>query len=225
MNTRNKDWKTNSRGLFVFPSQCILAPDAISEHRRMTHSAISLVKFVQSLWSLTDFHVHLAASSSSPPVHNYWICYFTRPSTDVFTAALAIALYRDVVLDVAAKSHRKGIAQVRSSAIAEQTGKNLRGQVTIEMVIVFDPGGGTFYVPILEDKDGVLEAISKDITNSFICIAPLSVDNFDLHHLTSKVLNNFISTLIFIKKVVEIFGFSEKEPEPFRVKSVGALAG
>ncbi|KAJ8535554.1 hypothetical protein K7X08_023274 [Anisodus acutangulus] len=183
----------------------------------MTHSAISLVKFVQSVWSLTDCPVHLAASSSSPPVHNYWICYFTRPSTDVFTAALAIALFHDVVLDVAAKSHRKGIAQVRSSVIAEQTEKISRGQVTIEMVIVFDPGGGTFYVPILEDKDGVLEAISKDITNSFICIAPLSVDNFDLHHLTSKVLNNFISTLIFIKKVVEIFGFSDKEPEDLTI--------
>ncbi|XP_059285113.1 uncharacterized protein LOC132038464 [Lycium ferocissimum] len=67
-----------------------------------------------------------------------------------------------------------------------QTGKFSRGQVTLEMVIVFDPGGGTFYVIILEDRDGVLEAISKAITNLFICNEPLSINNFDLHHLTSK---------------------------------------
>ncbi|WMV09678.1 hypothetical protein MTR67_003063 [Solanum verrucosum] len=82
MNTRNKDWEKNSRGLFAFRSQCMnLKFDASLESRRMTHPAISLASFVQSLWSLTDFPTSLAEDGSSSMMHNYWTCDFTRPLT------------------------------------------------------------------------------------------------------------------------------------------------
>ncbi|KAH0757368.1 hypothetical protein KY290_020861 [Solanum tuberosum] len=50
MNTQNKDWEKNSRGLFAFRSQCMnLKFDASLESRRMTHPTISLASFIQSL--------------------------------------------------------------------------------------------------------------------------------------------------------------------------------
>lgn len=178
LNTRNKDWEKSSRGLFVFPSQYMTSTlDAILERRRMTHPTISLASVVQSLESLTDFPSSLAEDGSSSLVHNYWTCYFTRPLTDFFTDALVSAVYHDVV----GKIHRTGTAQVRSCVIAGQTGKMSRGQIAFEMVIVFDPGGGTFDIPILEDMDGVLAEISKAITNLFIINMLLSVDKYDLH--------------------------------------------
>lgn len=85
MNTRNKDWERNSRGLFAFRSQCMnLKFDTSLESIRMTHPTISLATFVQSLWSLTNSPTSLAEDGSSPMTHNYWTCYFTRPLTDFF---------------------------------------------------------------------------------------------------------------------------------------------
>ncbi|KAH0765412.1 hypothetical protein KY285_001283 [Solanum tuberosum] len=47
MNTQNKDWEKNSRGLFAFLSQCMnLKFDASLESRRMTHPTPSLASFV-----------------------------------------------------------------------------------------------------------------------------------------------------------------------------------
>ncbi|KAH0679051.1 hypothetical protein KY284_020136 [Solanum tuberosum] len=65
------------------------------------------------------------------------------------------------------------------------------------MILVFDPEGGTFDVPILEDMDGVLLKISKAITNLSICNMPLYADKHDLHQLTLKVLINLISFLLY----------------------------
>ncbi|KAH0781188.1 hypothetical protein KY290_000786 [Solanum tuberosum] len=192
MNTRNKDWEKNSRGLFAFPSQCMnLKFDASLESRRMTHPTLSLASFVQSLRSLADFPTSLAEDGSSPMMHNYWTCYFTRPLTDFFTDSLISSPYHEVE-----KFHREGIALVYPCVIARQTKKISRGQIALEMVLVFDPEGGTFDVPILEDMDGVLLKISKAITNLSICNMPLSADKHD-HQLTLKVLINLISFLLY----------------------------
>ncbi|KAH0683596.1 hypothetical protein KY289_021348 [Solanum tuberosum] len=95
------------------------------------------------------------------------------------------------------KFHREGIALVYPCVIARQTEKISRGQIAFEMILVFDPGGGTFDVPILEDMDGVLLEIYKAITNLSICNMPLSADKRDLHQLTLKVLINLISILLY----------------------------
>ncbi|KAH0636592.1 hypothetical protein KY289_036507 [Solanum tuberosum] len=94
-------------------------------------------------------------------------------------------------------SEREGIALVYPCVIARQTEKISRGQIALEMILVFDPEGGTFDVPILEDMDGVLLKISKAITNLSICNMPLSADKHDLHQLTLKVLINLISFLLY----------------------------
>ncbi|KAK4737550.1 hypothetical protein R3W88_001247 [Solanum pinnatisectum] len=102
--------------------------------------------------------------------------------TDFFTNSLISSPYHKV-----GKFHREGIALVYPCVIARQTEKISRGQISFEMLLVFDPGGGTFDVPILEDMDGVLLEISKAITNLSICNMPLSTDKRDLHQLTLKV--------------------------------------
>lgn len=65
MNTRNKDWEKNSKGLFAFHSQCTNFKFGTSlECRRMTHPIISLASIVQSLRSLTNFPTYLAEDGS-----------------------------------------------------------------------------------------------------------------------------------------------------------------
>lgn len=129
-------------------------------------------------------------------MHNYWTCYFTRPLTDFFNDSLISSPYHKV-----GKFHREGIALVYTCVIARQTEKISRGQITFEMILVsvFDPGGGTFDVPILEDMDGVLLEISKAITNVSICNMSLSADERDLHQLKLKVFINLISILLYLR--------------------------
>ncbi|TMX02964.1 hypothetical protein EJD97_019014 [Solanum chilense] len=143
-----------------------LTLDAILEHRRIIHPAISLAIAVPSLWSLLDFPASLAEDNYSPLVHNSRTCYFSKPLTVFIDDALVSAPYHHVVL----KIHREGIAQASSDVIAGQTGKILRRQITFEMVIVFDLGGCTFDVPNLEDMDGVLAEISKGINTLAIAV-------------------------------------------------------
>ncbi|KAK4370048.1 hypothetical protein RND71_009523 [Anisodus tanguticus] len=70
------------------------------------------------------------------------------------------------------------------------------------MIVVFGPGGGDFDVLILEDKDGVFEALLKAITNLFIYNALLSVDNFDRLYLKATIHNITKS-----KYGLSLFGF------------------
>ncbi|OIT01819.1 hypothetical protein A4A49_08300 [Nicotiana attenuata] len=121
-------------------------------------------------------------------LHNhYWTCYFTRPTTDFSADALAISPYLGVVIDATGKVLRERTAQVLQGVIVGQTGVNLGAQVNFALIVVFDLGGGPSDAPILEDSDGVLEAILKAIANLSICIAPLSVDNFCFHQLKATI--------------------------------------
>ncbi|XP_016486037.2 uncharacterized protein LOC107806402 isoform X1 [Nicotiana tabacum] len=106
--------------------------------------------------------------------HHYCARYFTRPTTDFNAPHLGL------VLNVAGQFHREGTAQVLQIVIAGKTGVNPRAQVTFEMHVVFDPGGGPLDVPILEARDGVFEATLNAIATLFIYNAPLSVDTLDL---------------------------------------------
>lgn len=85
-----------------------------------------------------------------------------------------------------AKVTKKGIAQVLQGVKAGKTLVYIV-QVTIEIIVFFDPGGGTFGVPILEDSDDVIEAILKAIANLFPYITSLFVDNSDDHHLKATI--------------------------------------
>ncbi|OIS98385.1 hypothetical protein A4A49_00073 [Nicotiana attenuata] len=112
-------------------------------------------------------------------------CY--TATTDFSADALAISPHLGVVLDATGKVLREGTAQVLQGVIVGQTGVNLRAQVTFALIVVFNPGGGPSDAPILEDNDGVLEAILKAIANLSICIVPLSVDNFCFHQLKATI--------------------------------------
>ncbi|KAK4734786.1 hypothetical protein R3W88_009047 [Solanum pinnatisectum] len=83
--------------------------------------------------------------------------------TDFLADALVSAPYHHVV----SKIHREGIAQAHFGVIAGQKLGKFR-EVKLHLKwLVFDPGGCTFDIPILEDMDGVLAEISKGITNLF----------------------------------------------------------
>ncbi|KAH0682600.1 hypothetical protein KY289_020352 [Solanum tuberosum] len=101
----------------------------------------------------------------------------------------------DIDLDISEIQQFHGSPQRDMSK--RQTEKISRGQIALEMILVFDPEGDTFDVPILEDMDGVLLKISKAITNLSICNMPLYADKHDLHQLTLKVLINLISFLLY----------------------------
>ncbi|OIT08105.1 hypothetical protein A4A49_10279 [Nicotiana attenuata] len=121
-------------------------------------------------------------------LHNhYWTCYFTGPTTDFSADVLSISPHLGVVLDATGKVYRAGTAQVFQGVIVGQTGVNLRAQVTFALIVVFDPGGRPLDAPILEDRDGALEATLNAITNLSINIVPLYVDNFDFHRLKATI--------------------------------------
>ncbi|OIT30720.1 hypothetical protein A4A49_13438 [Nicotiana attenuata] len=124
-------------------------------------------------------------------LHNlYWTCYFTRPTTDFIADALVFSPHLGVVLDATGKIHKEGTAQAFQGVLVGQTGVNLRAQVTFAVIVIFDPGGGPLDAPILEYRDGALEAILKAIANLSINTVPFSVDNVDfqatIHYLTKS---------------------------------------
>ncbi len=102
--------------------------DAILEHRRIIHPAISLASAVPSLLSLLDFPASLAEDNYSLLVHNSWTGYFAKPLTDFISDALVSAPYHHVVV----KIHREEIEQASSDVIARQTGKIFRGQLHLK---------------------------------------------------------------------------------------------
>lgn len=135
---------------------------------------------MQSLWSLCNFPPSLVEDESSPLVHNSWNFYFIRRLIEFLADALICDLYYDGV----GKIHREGIAHVFPSVIARLYGKILSGQVAFQMVIVFDLGGCTFNVPILEDMNGVLVEISK--AWHFSMANPLDGQNRELSNIIAR---------------------------------------